>query len=179
MTRNAIRSSATDDDGVTHSAHNLPDDVQQLQDLLLTEREQRKERAQQLAAAGADQAMVIASHLETIARQAALIDTQEGTIQQHLRKIAGLQKQLEKLLRRSYGPQWERIAPNQLMLFAEDDIRAVAKDLASGAEDSVPPDDGVQDEPTNNDAKGEDSSKPSSKCWSARSWTACCTRPLF
>ena len=116
MTRNAIRSSATDHGDVTHSAHNLPDDVQQLQDLLLTEREQREELAQQLAAAGADQAMVIASHIETIARQTALIDTQEGTIQQHLRKIAGLQKQLEKLLRRSYGAQRERIDPNQLCL---------------------------------------------------------------
>ena len=51
----------------------------------------------------------------------------------------------------------------RIMLFTEDDIRAVAKDLASGAEDSVPPDDGVQDEPTNNDAKGKDSSKPSPK----------------
>ena len=139
---------------MNHSPHNLPGDVQQLQALLLTERQQREELIHQLAASD-KQAEAVASHLETIARQSALIDTREGTIQQYLRKIAGLQKQLEKLLRRSYGPQRERIDPNQLMLFTEEELQQVANDLTSGVKDSVPADDGSEVAPNEDGSKVE------------------------
>src|SRR5512135_3403863 len=49
-----------------------------------------------------------------------IIRQQADTIQESQRRIEQLEHQVEQLLRRRYGPQRERVDPDQLRLFAED-----------------------------------------------------------
>jgi transposase len=95
-----------------------------------------------------------------------VIDSQHDMIQKQLQKLAGLEQQLARLLRRQYGPQKERIDPDQLTLFTAEELTELARQLEAGVVDSVSLDDGgaddksVADEPA---AEEEEESKPKSK----------------
>jgi transposase len=113
---------------------NLPNDVEQLK-AMIAEREQ------------------------LLVQREAVIASQHDTIAKQLKKLAGLEQQLARLLRRQYGPQKECIDPNQLTLFTEEELVQVAQELQQGAVDSVSTDDGGEPSPAN-DSATEGSAKP-------------------
>ena len=90
----------------------------------------------------------IAEHSEKIAQREVMIKSQHDTIQAQLKKLEALQQQLVRLLRKQYGPQKERIDPDQLTLFTAEELVALASELQQGTVDSVSTDDGSsQEEP--------------------------------
>ena len=127
---------------------NLPDDIQLLKAIIAA-----REAAHRIALFEREQ--VIAQHAATIAQHAATIDQHVATMDQHEEVIAAqhdtIEKQLKKLelqyqqiarlLRRQYGPQKERVDPNQLTLFSVEELTQLAAELQQGQVDSVSPDD--------------------------------------
>jgi transposase len=65
-----------------------------------------------------------------------IIRQQAETIQKAQRRIEQLEHQLEQLLRRQFGPRRERVDPDQLRLFAEDEL----EDIAEITPEEPPPD---------------------------------------
>jgi transposase len=88
---------------MSRDADSLPDDLDQLRAVLLSER---------------------AQHEATLAQAEATVSAQQRTIQQQEQTIA-------RLLRRMYGPQQERIDPNQLTLFDTRELETLAEELAA------------------------------------------------
>ena len=84
-------------------ADSLPDDLDQMRALLLAER---------------------AQHEATLAEIAATVSSQQRTIEQQEQTIS-------RLLRKMYGPQQERIDPNQLTLFDTHELEELAEELAA------------------------------------------------
>jgi hypothetical protein len=107
---------------------NLPNDIEQLK-AMIAEREVVHNVA-------------IAERDATITQREAVIASQHDTIDSQLKKLAGLQQQLARLLRKQYGPQKERIDPDQLTLFTTDELEELVKELQQGITDSVSTDDG-------------------------------------
>lgn len=107
---------------------NLPNDVEQLK-VLIAEREVAHN-------------VVIAERDATIAQRETVIASQHDTIDEQLMKLAGLRQQLARLLRKQYGPQKERIDPDQLTLFSTEQLEELVKELEQGVTDSVSTDDG-------------------------------------
>lgn len=91
--------------------HSLPNDPERLRALLLAEREQ---------------------HAATLAQIEATLSAQQRTIQQQEQTIA-------RLLRKYYGPQQERIDPDQLTLFDTEELEELAEELASSKEEPAAP----------------------------------------
>jgi len=112
----------------------LPNDLEQLKALIAEQ-----------SMALAEHRVLIARHTDTIARHEVVIDSQHSTIEQQLKKLVGLEQQLARLLRKQYGPQRERIDPNQLTLFTAEEIAQLASELEQGTVASLPTDDGSFD----------------------------------
>jgi hypothetical protein len=95
---------------------------------------------------------VIAEHEAEITQHETVIAAQHETIEKQLRKLAGLHHQLARLLRKQYGPQKERIDPDQLTLFSVDELESLVAELQQGVTDSVSTDDSTDDDiGSNND----------------------------
>jgi transposase len=92
-------------------AASLPNDPERLRALLLAEREQ---------------------HAATLTQIEATLSAQQRTIQQQEETIA-------RLLRKYYGPQQERIDPDQLTLFDTEELEALAEELASSKTEPAAP----------------------------------------
>ncbi len=92
-------------------ANLLPNDLEQLKALLLTER-------RQLSA-------VVTQH-------EALVAQYDDTIQSQQRTIESMEHRIAQLLRRQYGPKQERIDPDQLMLFSGEELKQVIEEISSG-----------------------------------------------
>jgi transposase len=121
---------------------NLPNDVEQLK-AMIAEREAIHiatiaEREQIIT----QYSQTISQHAETITQHETVIASQHDTIEKQLKKLESLQQQVARLLRRQYGPQKERIDPNQLMLFTVEELEQLVAELEKGTEDSVSTDDG-------------------------------------
>ena len=114
----------------------LPDDVEQLKAL-------------------------IAERDDEIAQHETVIATQHETIEKQLRKLEGLHQQLARLLRKQYGPQKERIDPDQLTLFTADELEKLVAELQQGTTDSVSTDDGTDDD--GSDSDGDDNATDQKK----------------
>ena len=113
----------------------LPDDVEQLKAMIARQSGTLAEREQ-----------VITRHTETIVQRDKVIASQHSTIEQQRKKLEGLHQQLARLLRRQYGPQKERINPDQLTLFTEEELLALIQEIQEGTADSVSADDGSLDD---------------------------------
>lgn len=112
----------------------LPRDVRSLQTLLL----QRD--------------ATLAQQRETIAQKETVIAQQHDTIAEQQRKFQQLEEYLARLLRKQYGPQRERVDPDQLMLFTKDELAELIDELKSDAEDS--PDEDTSDSKKKRKRKG-------------------------
>ena len=124
---------------------NLPNDVEQLK-AMVAAREQ-----------------LLVQNQTVLAQRESVIASQHATIEKQLKKLAGLEQQLARLLRRQYGPQQERIDPNQLTLFTAEELVELAKELEQGAKDSVSTDDGGQDETSSTEPSAADASTTKTK----------------
>lgn len=119
----------------------------------------------------ASQAVVLAERSKaierrdaTIAKHETTIDANIDTIERQLKKLAGLERHLTRLLRKHYGPQKERIDPDQLTLFSSGELTKLAEELQSGVEDSVPTNDGSSDEDESEEtASTKNSAEPKRK----------------
>ncbi len=131
--------------------HSLPADVEQLTALLLAERTQHADAITQHADAITQHADAIATRDARIAQQAGVISAQHDTIATQQQTVANLEQQLTRLLRKQYGPQRERIDPNQLTLFSAEEIEQLAAELQNGADAAVPDDDGSDDDSATDD----------------------------
>jgi transposase len=127
---------------MSHDDHNLPDDVETLKAMI----------AQHVTTITQHES-VITQHVETLTQREAVIAAQHDTIDHQLMELERLQRQIEKLLRRQYGPQKERIDPSQLTLFTIEELEQLASELRTGVVDSVPVDDGS--EASSDDANGD------------------------
>jgi len=80
---------------------------------------------------------IITQHVAVIAQHEEVIAAQHDTIEKQLKKLERQYQQIARLLRRQYGPQRERIDPNQLTLFTVEELTQLAAELAQGKVDSV------------------------------------------
>lgn len=96
--------------------HSLPNDIEQLK------------------------AMIAAQSI-ALAQRETVIESQHDIIEKQLKKLAAQELQLARLLRRQYGPQKERVDPDQLTLFTTEELVELVTQLQQGAVDSVSPDD--------------------------------------
>ncbi len=135
---------------------NLPNDVAQLQAMFVAERTRH-------SVALAEREATIVAHAETIEQHETVIAAQHETIERQLRKLDGLHQQLARVLRQRYGPQKERIDPDQLTLFSAEEIQQLVEELRQGTVDSVSIDDGTDDGSAEEDAAGDDSSSSAKK----------------
>ena len=126
---------------------NLPNDVEQLK-AMVADPEQFLVQIQ----------TVLAARDELLVQRNAVIASQHETIEKQLKKLAGMERQLARLLRRQFGPQQERIDPNQLTLFTENELLELAKELEQGATDTVSTDDGSQEEAASTGPSSADAS---------------------
>lgn len=115
--------------------HSLPNDVEQLK------------------------AMIAAQSI-ALAQRETVIESQHDIIEKQLKKLAAQEQQLARLLRRQYGPQKERVDPDQLTLFTAEELVELVAQLQQGAVDSVSPDDGT---PAADSAAGDASAEASPK----------------
>ena len=145
---------------------NLPNDVEQLKAMIARQFDVLAERERLLVqhavvirhheAAIVDRDAVIVQHEAVISQSEVVIASQHDTIEKQLRKLERLEQQLARLLRRQYGPQKERIDPDQLTLFTPEELTELVKELQQGTVDSVSTDDSSPDE-------GPSVSEPSSE----------------
>lgn len=134
----------------------LPDDVEQLKAMIAGQASTIAERDDAIA----ERESVLAQHAATITQHETIIDSLHETIDQQLRKLEGLHQQLARLLRKQYGPQKERIDPDQLTLFSSDELESLVAELQQGVTDSVSTDDGSDDDVGSaNDDDGEVSNR--------------------
>lgn len=78
---------------------------------------------------------------EVLSHKESVIAEQHGTISELHRKIKQQEHYLAQLLRRQYGPQRERIDPDQLLLFTKDELNELIADLKSDTQESSDKDD--------------------------------------
>lgn len=105
----------------------------------------------------------IAQRDSLLAQRETVIESQHILIEKQLKKLAAQELQLARLLRRQYGPQKERVDPDQLTLFTAEELTELVSQLQQGAVDSVSTDDGS---PAEEDAAADASqskSKPKQK----------------
>ena len=136
----------------------LPDDVEQLKAMIAGQAVAIAERDASLA----DRESVLAQHAATITHRETVIDSLHETIEQQLRKLEGLHQQLARLLLKQYGPQKERIDPDQLTLFSAAELESLVAELQQGVTDSVSTDDGTDDD-LGADSDGDDNATASTK----------------
>ena len=91
-------------------AHALPSNPTHLKALLLRERQQ---------------------HGQVVAQHQQIVVQYEETVQSQQKKLCQLEHRLAQLLRRYYGPKQERIDPDQLMLFSQDELQQLIEELSS------------------------------------------------
>lgn len=120
----------------------LPNDVEQLQALIAV---QFKTLAQREAE--------IAHRDNLLAHRETVIASQHDVIEKQLKKLAAQELQLARLLRRQYGPQKERVDPDQLTLFTAEELTELVSQLQQGVVDSVFPEEGTPE----NDSAAEGS----------------------
>jgi transposase len=96
---------------------------------------------EQLKAMIAQRDAVIVRHEAAIAQHEVVIASQHETIEKQLSKLERLHQELARLLRRQYGPQKERIDPNQLTLFTTQELSELIQELQQSKVDSVSTDD--------------------------------------
>ncbi len=104
----------------------LPNDVATLQAMIVQERnhfQQHRASFQQERAA---------LHEARVQLQG-MTAAQTATIEQQQRTIAQLEHRLAQLLRRQYGPQRERLDPDQLMLFSEEELETLVREAQDEA----------------------------------------------
>ena len=123
-------------------ALNLPDDVEQLKAMIAEREAVHRVSLAERDASLAKQSVTIAEHQDSIAQHETVNAAQHETIEKHLRKLTGLEQQLARLLRKQYGPQKERIDPDQLTLFSAGELTKLAEELQRGTLDSISTDDG-------------------------------------
>jgi transposase len=155
---------------------NLPNDVEQLKAMIAEREAALAERESVHIATIAEHELTISQHsqiitqhvetitqhAETITQHEVVIASQHDTIEKQLKKLESLQQQVARLLRRQYGPQKERIDPNQLMLFTVEELEQLVTELEQSKVDSVSTDDGsVSDEVTADST--DNASKPKRK----------------
>jgi transposase len=146
-------------------APSLPNDVEQLKALIARQSVALAEREREIAQREVVAAQRIAEliHRDTviaqkealivqkeslIAQNAAVIASLQETVEQQLSKLERAHQQLARLLRQRYGPQKERIDPNQLTLFSAEDLSALIQELEQTPVDSVLADDAsAEDQP--------------------------------
>jgi transposase len=85
-----------------------------------------------------DPARLRALLLEERAQHAATLAQIEATLSSQQRTIAQQEQTIARLLRRFYGPQQERIDPNQLTLFDTQELEALAEELAAAKKEPSP-----------------------------------------
>lgn len=119
----------------------LPDDVEQLKAMIAGQAIAIAERDDAIA----ERESVLAQHAATITQHETVIDSLHETIEKQLRKLEGLHQQLARLLRKQYGPQKERIDPDQLTLFSAAELESLVAELQQGVTDSVSTDDGTDE----------------------------------
>jgi transposase len=64
-------------------------------------------------------------------QQQAVIAQQSATVQQQVQKITQLEHRLAKLLQRTFGKQSEKLDPDQLLLFDQEELAALSAELAA------------------------------------------------
>src|ERR1700761_4002034 len=111
----------------------LPNDIELLK-ALIAQRDVTLAQREQIIA---HRDTVIAQHESLIAQREAVISSQHDMIEKQIKKLASLEQQLARLLRRQYGPQKERIDPDQLTLFTAEELAKLAEQLQQGVVDSV------------------------------------------
>ena len=67
----------------------------------------------------------------SLAQHHAVIAQQTATVQQQEQKIAQLEHRLHKLLSRTFGKQSEKLDPDQLLLFDQEELAALSAELAA------------------------------------------------
>lgn len=135
--------------------HSLPNDIEQLKAMIAAQFRTLAAREQLLVQ---HQAMLAERDL-LLARREAVIESQHDIIEKQLKKLVAQEQQLARLLRRQYGPQKERIDPDQLTLFTAEELVDLANQLEQGVVDSVSPDDGT---PASDSAAEEESTAETS-----------------
>ena len=80
---------------------NLPNDVEQLKAIIA-------ERESVYITTIAEHEQIITQYTEKMTQHETVIASQHDTIEKQRKKLAGLQQQVARLLRRQYGPQKER-----------------------------------------------------------------------
>jgi hypothetical protein len=120
----------------------LPNDVEQLKAMIAHQAAALAERE----AAILQRDVVIVRHEAAMAQHEVVIASQHETIEKQLKRLADLQQELARLLRRRYGPQKECIDPNQLTLFTEEELLQLARELQQSTVESVSADDGSSGE---------------------------------
>lgn len=127
----------------------LPNDLDQLKAIIARQSEALAERE-----------AVIGRHEVVIVQREAVIASQHEVIEKQLKKLERMQQELARLLRRQYGPQKERIDPNQLTLFTAEEIAELIQELQRSTVDSVSTDDGRSgDESLQNETAADASAK--------------------
>jgi transposase len=116
----------------------LPNDVEQLKAMIARQAAALTEREEVINQKEA----IITQKEEVIAQNEVIIASQHETIEKQLSKLERLHQELARLLRRQYGPQKERIDPNQLSLFTAEELSELIQELQLSKLDSVSPDDG-------------------------------------
>jgi transposase len=122
--------------------HPLPNDVEQLQAMIAAQFRTLAQREAEIAHRDS-----LLAHRETV------IASQHDVIEKQLKKLAAQELQLARLLRRQYGPQKERVDPDQLTLFTAEELTELVTQLQQGVVDSVSPEDGTPE----NDSAAEGS----------------------
>ena len=126
--------------GMSTDAPSLPNDVELLkamiarQSLALAERERLIGQHQAVIA---QRDTEIVRHEAVIAQNKVIIASQHETIEKQLSKLERLHQELARLLRQRYGPQKERIDPNQLTLFTAEELSELIQQLQQSTVDSV------------------------------------------
>ena len=77
------------------------------------------------------QQAIIAQHQASLAQHHAVIAQQTATVQQQEQKITQLEHRLAKLLQRTFGKQSEKLDPDQLLLFDQEELAALSAELAA------------------------------------------------
>ena len=129
--------------------HSLPRDVRTLQAMLLQREdaisqyratlfEHRAELLQHRTAVE-EQRNELEQQREANAQQEAVIAQQHDTIAEQQQTIQRQEERIAKLLRQQYGPRRERIDPDQLLLFTEEELEQIIAELKQDSEDENEP----------------------------------------
>ena len=144
----------------------LPNDVEQLQALIAAQFVVLADRERiivQRDAMISRHVVLITEREAVISQREAVIESQHNVIEKQLQKLAGMERQLARLLRRQYGPQQERVDPDQLTLFTAEELAELVQQLEAGVVDSVSPDDGSADDTPDADEPAAEKSKAKRK----------------